>query len=183
MRSIATAVACIAALAPSVATAQFGSFLRSIAPPGGASSSAPSGTTCKSGERSRGAAMMGKMFGNATSRALGSSGIAQFVPIPEVAGVLSDAIACRLDQQEQRQAAAATQTVVRGGDVGASSEWKSDSRQNVSGKSTLTARNDLADGTSCVTVTDVVIVDGEETTVPKKMCRGPGASGYTIAQA
>jgi hypothetical protein len=32
-----------------------------------------------------------------------------------------------------------------------------------------------------VTVTDVVIVDGEETTVPKKMCRGQGESGYRKA--
>jgi hypothetical protein len=29
-----------------------------------------------------------------------------------------------------------------------------------------------------MTVTDVVIVDGQETTVPKKMCRAPGKSGY-----
>jgi hypothetical protein len=32
-----------------------------------------------------------------------------------------------------------------------------------------------------MTVTDVVIVDGEETTVPKKMCRGPGDSGFKRA--
>jgi hypothetical protein len=30
-------------------------------------------------------------------------------------------------------------------------------------------------------ITDVVIVDGEETTVTKTMCRAPGASGYTLA--
>ena len=36
----------------------------------------------------------------------------------------------------------------------------------------------LADGGQCLTVTDVVIVDGEETTVPKKMCRAKGASAY-----
>ena len=42
----------------------------------------------------------------------------------------------------------------------------------------LRARKQLADGSQCVTVNDVVIVDGEETTVPKKMCRKPGASGY-----
>ncbi len=126
---------------------------------------------------------MGQMFGNATNRTLGSTGLAQWVPIPEVAGVLSDAIACRLDQGEQKQAAGATQTVVRGGEIGTSSEWKSDTRAGVSGKSTLTARSERADGASCVQVTDVIIVDGEETTVPKTMCRAPGASGYTIAQA
>jgi hypothetical protein len=32
-----------------------------------------------------------------------------------------------------------------------------------------------------LTVRDVVIVNGEETTVPKTMCRAPGASGYTLA--
>ena len=36
----------------------------------------------------------------------------------------------------------------------------------------------MADGGQCLTVTDVVIVDGEETTVPKKMCRAKGASAY-----
>ena len=33
-----------------------------------------------------------------------------------------------------------------------------------------------------MTVTDVVIVDGEETTVPKRMCRAKGASGYARAE-
>ncbi|WP_293976333.1 hypothetical protein [Sphingomonas sp.] len=165
------------------AAAQFGSFLRSIAPSGSSSSS--SSTKCERNGKSagKGASMMGKMFGNATNRALGGTGIAQFVPIPEVAGILSDAIACQLDQKEQQQAATATQTVVRGGEIGSTSEWKSDSREGVSGKSTLTARAEQADGTSCVQVTDVIIVNGEETTVPKKMCRAPGASGYSIAQA
>jgi hypothetical protein len=32
-----------------------------------------------------------------------------------------------------------------------------------------------------MTVNDVVIVGGEETTVPKTMCRSPGSSGYTLA--
>jgi hypothetical protein len=48
----------------------------------------------------------------------------------------------------------------------------------VSGKSTVTGEEKLADGGQCMTVNDVVIVDGEETTVPKKMCRAAGASGY-----
>jgi hypothetical protein len=66
---------------------------------------------------------------------------------------------------------------MRGG-VGTEVSWKSDSRPNVSGKSKVTAEEKLADGGQCLTVTDVVIVDGEETTVPKKMCRARGASGY-----
>lgn len=164
-------------------SAQFGSFLRSITPPSSSSTSSTDDGKCKKGQRSRGASMMGQMLGNATNRALGGTGIAQFVPIPEVAGILSDAVACQLDQTEQKQAATATQTVVRSGEIGTSSQWKSDSREGVSGTSTLAARTEQTDGTSCVQVTDVVIVNGEETTVPKKMCRARGASGYTIAQA
>ena len=30
-------------------------------------------------------------------------------------------------------------------------------------------------------VNDVIIVNGEETTVSKQMCRAPGATGYTLA--
>ncbi|WP_253717509.1 hypothetical protein [Sphingomonas sp. AP4-R1] len=181
LRFTGALIALVAAAEPGAA--QFGSFLRSITPPSSSSSSSSGSDdgTCKRGQRSKGAAMMGQMFGNATSRALGSTGIAQFVPIPEVAGVLSDAIACRLDQGEQKQAATATQTVVRQGEIGTSSEWKSESREGVSGTSTLTARSEESDGSSCVQVTDVIIVNGEETTVPKKMCRARGASGYTIA--
>jgi hypothetical protein len=75
------------------------------------------------------------------------------------------------------QAAQATDEAVRGG-LGTEVGWTSESRPNVSGKSTVTAAQQLADGGQCLTVTDVVIVDGEETTVPKKMCKANGASGY-----
>lgn len=191
MRSLRFAVAFAALAAAQPGSAQLGSFLRSIAPPAASSAgtaassdAASSGSdTCKSGRRSKGASMVGQMFGKATNRALGGTALAQFVPIPEVAGVLSDAVACRLDQKEQRQAATATQAVVREGQIGTTSEWKSDSRENVSGRSTLTARAEQPDGSTCVQVTDVVIVDGEETTVPKRMCRARGASGFTIAAA
>ena len=39
-------------------------------------------------------------------------------------------------------------------------------------------QNSSPTAAQCLTVTDVVIVDGEETTVPKRMCRARGASGY-----
>ena len=58
------------------------------------------------------------------------------------------------------------------------SSGPANSRANVTGRSKVTAQQQLADGGTCMTVTDVVIVDGEETTVPKKMCRARGASGY-----
>ena len=85
-----------------------------------------------------------------------------------------------LDCKEQKQAANATNEAIRGG-VGTEVRWQSESRQNVSGASKVTAEQQLADGGQCMTVTDVVIIDGEETTVPKRMCRAKGASGYRKA--
>ena len=71
----------------------------------------------------------------------------------------------------------ATDEAIRGG-VGTEASWQSDTRPNVHGSSKVTAQKQLADGSQCMTVTDVVIVDGQETTVPKQMCRAPGKSGY-----
>ncbi|HEX8578944.1 MAG TPA: hypothetical protein VF655_05040, partial [Allosphingosinicella sp.] len=88
-----------------------------------------------------------------------------------------DVIIDLLDCKEQKQAAAATDEAVRGG-VGSTSTWESESRPGVKGSSTVSGEEKLAGGGHCLTVTDVVIVDGEETTVPKRMCREPGKSGY-----
>ena len=109
---------------------------------------------------------------------LGHSGMGSIamVALP-VGSMLSDAIIKLLDCKEQQQAAKATDDAIRGG-VGSEVAWKSESRPNVTGKSKVTASQQLADGSQCMTVTDVVIVDGEETTVPKRMCRAKGASGY-----
>lgn len=96
------------------------------------------------------------------------------------AALLSDKLLTMLDCKEQQQAAKATQEAIRGG-VGSQVSWKSESRPNVTGSSKVVAQQDFADGARCLTVTDVVIVDGEETTVPKKMCRAKGASGYVRA--
>ena len=38
-----------------------------------------------------------------------------------------------------------------------------------------------ADGSKCMLVADVIIVNGEETKVDKKMCRAKGASGYVLS--
>ena len=84
-----------------------------------------------------------------------------------------------LNCKEQRQAANATTEAIRGG-VGTEVKWQSESRQNVSGSSKVTGEQELADGRHCMTVTDVVIIDGEETTVPKRMCRG-NDGGYQKA--
>ena len=90
---------------------------------------------------------------------------------------LGDELLKMLDCKEQEQAAKATDQAVRGG-VGTEVAWKSESRPNVSGSSKVTGQQQLADGSQCLTVTDIVIVDGEETTVPKKMCRSAGSSAY-----
>jgi len=90
---------------------------------------------------------------------------------------LGDELLKMLDCKEQQQAAKATDEAIRGG-VGTEVAWKSESRSNVSGTSKVTGQQQLADGSQCMTVTDVVIVDGQETTVPKKMCRANGATGY-----
>lgn len=123
--------------------------------------------------------MFGNILGGLADTALGRLGAPSSiggVSLP-VGSLLSDAIVNLLDCKEQLQAAKATDTALRGG-VGTEVKWNSESRANVSGRSTVIAEEKLADGGQCMTVTDVVIVDGEETTVPKKMCRARGASGF-----
>lgn len=123
--------------------------------------------------------MFGSILGSVTDSVLGRAGVPGSiagVSLP-VGTLLSDALLQLLDCKEQQQAAAATNEALRGG-VGSEVKWQSESRANVRGVSKVTAAEQLADGSSCMTVTDVVIVDGEETVVPKKMCRARGASGY-----
>jgi surface antigen len=123
--------------------------------------------------------MFGSMLGSIADSVAGRVGLPSSVAgvsLP-VGSLLSDAIMNLLDCKERVQAAHATDEAVRGG-LGTEVAWTSESRPNVSGKSTVTATQQLADGGQCLTVTDVVIVDGEETTVPKKMCKANGASGY-----
>src|SRR5947209_9759564 len=126
--------------------------------------------------------MFGHILGGIADSALGRAGVPSSVAgvwLP-VGSLLSDAIINLLDCHERQQAAQATDEAMRGG-VGTEIAWKSESRPNVTGKSTVTSAQKLADGGQCLTVTDVVIVDGQETTVPKRMCRAAGASGYARA--
>ena len=120
----------------------------------------------------------GQIAGNAFDRTGVPSGVGG-VYIP-VSSLISSGITRLLDCKEQKQAATATQNAVRGG-VGTTSSWSSESRPNVVGSSTVDSQTARADGSSCLAVTDVVIVDGEETRVTKNMCRARGASGYTLA--
>jgi surface antigen len=176
------ACAIAALILPQPAAAQFGSLLNGIKSSSSSSSSSSGSGGCEKGKsRSKSGSILGGMLGNMAGSAIGSTAIGRFVPIPEVTGILTDAIACRLDETEQKQAAAATSSATRTAEVGSTASWKSDTRPDVSGTSTVTAKTASADGGSCLTVTDVIIVNGEETTVPKKMCRKSGTSGYTLA--
>jgi hypothetical protein len=127
--------------------------------------------------------MFGAIAGGIAGTAIGGWGgapgalIAAGLP---VASLLTDAIIRKLDCKEQVQAATATDNAVRGG-VGTTTTWESETRPGVKGSSTVVAANSQAGGGSCMTVNDVIIVDGEETTVSKRMCKSPGATGYTLA--
>lgn len=147
---------------------------------------------CPTGKKkSTGSAIFGAIAGQVASNVAGRVGISSWVPIPAVAETLTNAIACRLDPKEQQQAADATLAVTRGdektGDiaVGSTAEWTSASRKDVKGKSTVIAANEapgkgMPAGSQCITVSDVVIVAGEETTANKRMCRPPGKTRYSL---
>jgi len=126
--------------------------------------------------------MFGAIAGGIAGAALGNTGFGGTligVGLP-VTSLLTDAIMRKLDCKEQVQAATATDTAVRGG-VGTTSTWESDTRPGVKGSSTVRDQRASADGGSCMLITDVVIVDGEETTVDKRMCRKPGGGNYVLA--
>ena len=124
--------------------------------------------------------MFGGLLGSISSSVLGqvggTAGTVASLAMP-AASYLGEELLRMLDCKEQVQAAKATDDAMRGG-VGTEVAWKSESRPNVSGRSTVTGSQQLADGGQCLTVTDVIIVDGEETTVPKRMCKARGAKGF-----
>ena len=105
------------------------------------------------------------------------------VPEASVVSIFRDYLGAPFESLVQPRVAEALNeiTATRTAEVGSTASWKSDTRPDVSGTSTVTAKTASADGGSCLTVTDVIIVNGEETTVPKKMCRKSGTSGYTLA--
>ncbi len=144
-------------------------------------------TLCKNGQ--------GKSDGTDVKKRRGIFGIADKMSvltrkIPLVgdfmvdsANSLSQSIACRLYPEEQKQATEATQEATRSAEIGKKVEWKSTVRENVSGSTTVSAKSQLANGTSCLTMFDIVIIEGEETKVSKRMCRLPGSPLYTIMTA
>ena len=142
-----------------------------FAVPTGAAAQSLTGEQCQSNNNAGRSAARG-MLGGLARGALGRVGGAAAAVIP-MAEMLSDAIMSMLDCREQEKAAEATDQAVQRGEVGATAEWASESRPGVRGASTVTA----VEG-ECMTVTDVVIVDGEETRAPKQMCRRPPSNRY-----
>ena len=163
LRAILIASVCVALPAVPAAQAQ-------------QTATAPSGERCQNQASRR---RRSGLFGNIAGRALGRVGVPSSVAGVAVPteSLLSEAIMGLLNCREQQQAAAATNEAIRGG-VGTRSSWQSETRPNVSGSSNAEAEERLADGTHCMTVTNIVIVDGEETRAPQRMCRTPGSRGY-----
>jgi len=170
------------------AQAQFGRILGS-----GVRAATTGGDTtdgCSEGKsRSTGSRIAGGILGSLASSAAGrAGGVLYYVPVESLTDQLTAAIACQLDPEEQQQAADATLEATRGdsneeAEIGVSASWTSNTREDVSGTSTVVARDDPEeDGLQCITVADVIIVKGEETRADKRMCRRPPAR-YAIVAA
>jgi surface antigen len=133
------------------------------------------GQNCQ--QRNEGRHRTGGMLGGLARGALGHIGGSAASVILPVGSLLGDAIMNLLDCDEQQKAATATEEAVRGG-VGTTTTWRSETRPNVTGSSTVTAADNSSPQGQCVTITDIVIVDGEETRAPKRMCRRPPSDRY-----
>ena len=182
-------IATIAALASlaSPAQAQFGSIL-SRTRDAASAASAPDECGGGRGRSNAGGRILGGIVSGMAGDAASRAGITRFIPMSEFTDQLSSTIACRLDPEEQKQAADATLEITRGtttddkAQIGATTAWTSETRDGVSGRSTVTAREEVAaSGMDCIMVTDVIIVSGEETRADKRMCRAPGSARYSIA--
>lgn len=135
-----------------------------------------SAQSCEQQNASPGRSIRRGILGGIARSALGRIGgpanlATAYLPVDEI---LDETISGLLDCREQQKAAGATNEAIRGG-VGTSASWESESRPGVHGTSTVTAQE--GDG-QCMTVTDVVIVDGQETRAPKRMCRRPPNNRY-----
>lgn len=165
------------------AQAQFGGLrIPSLSSSSSSNSSAKESDGCPEGSsKNAGSAMIGGLLGGAAKRVARSAGVSSWLPMAAFADVISSAIACKLDPKEQEQAAEATLAATRSDEVGSTAEWTSSTRENVSGRSTVVARNEAsADGLDCITVSDVIIVSGEETTANKRMCKPKGSARYSL---
>jgi len=127
--------------------------------------------------------ILGAVGGAALGGLLGSnrvtSTISSFLPVQTI---LTDALMNLLDCDEQQKAAKATEDVTvqaeaRG--AGTKVAWRSESRPGVSGVSEVTeVDNSGQSGRRCMKVVDVVIIEGEETKMEKRMCKQPPSTRY-----
>lgn len=129
--------------------------------------------------RKRGGAL-GGLIGGVAGSAVGLKGVGTLVS-GLVGAVLVAEIACQLDEKEQKVAAEATVAVTKKEEVGATANWTSPTREGVAGSSTITALNTEPNGSKCLSITDIAIVEGEETRVSKRMCKGAGQARYVLA--
>lgn len=132
---------------------------------------------CKK-SRKRGGAL-GGLLGSVAGSAAGLNGVGSAVA-GLFGAVLVSEIACQLDEKEQKVAAAATVEVTEKEEVGATANWISPTREGVGGSSTITALNTEPNGSKCLSITDIAIVEGEETRVSKRMCRRKAGEPYSI---
>ncbi len=132
---------------------------------------------CKKAKKRGG--LLGGLLGGVAGNAAGLGKIGTLISSAAGAVLVSE-IACQLTEEEQKEAVAATVEVTEKEEVGATATWKSPTRAGVSGSSTVTALNTEPNGRKCLNITDVAIIDGQETRVSKQMCRGQGEEGYTI---
>ncbi len=132
---------------------------------------------CKNARK--GGGLLGGILGGVVGDAAGLGTVGTIIS-SGFGAVLVGEIACQLTADEQKEAAKATIEVTEKEEVGAVANWQSPSRKGVSGSSTVTALNTEPNGSKCLNITDVAIIDGEETRVSKRMCRGRGDSGYTV---
>lgn len=122
----------------------------------------------------------GKRFGAVERSKVGQLGIAGLDKLARVTTTLTDAVARRLNHAERQQASAATTIAVCKGRPGETVRWASGSRAGVTGSSTVTSMRDDPLRGRCITVADVIVADGEEARVIKRMCRAAGAAGFTL---
>lgn len=153
---------------------------------------------CERRARRRGR-LIGGLVGGAAGGLIGrnnpAAAIATALP---VSLLLGEAITRLLDCREREQAEQATEQVVqrvqqaqaqptpvrpaqtagaeRG--LGTTVAWTSETRPGVTGSSTVTAVRQEPGGGECMTVTDIIIVDGQETRAPKQLCRRPPSQRF-----
>ena len=127
----------------------------------------------------KGGGLLGGLLGGVIGDAAGLGQVGTLIA-GGFGAVIGAEIACQLDEKEQEKAVEATMTVVQKEEVGAVANWQSPTRADVSGSSTITALTAEPDGRKCLSITDVAIIDGEETKIAKQMCRGAGEKNYTL---